>query len=442
VKVEVQVEKLLEMAKKASDQAEVYSLQEIADGISFENAKLKDIESKVQSGVSLRIMKEGRLGFAYTKNLLNRAGLLQNAIDSLKGGVSATFDFPLTKEPPSVHSYDSSIENLSNSHMVEEFKRIADLLTSKTKGQVNLSGGRGLIQRRLINNQGTDLSSTSSIYSLSTELLYPGSYSAIHRQFVSKRFEEAPDSYVNFILDLYNQSTREITPKGGKMKVLFLPETLYVLIWRLQSATNGKNIYHTVSPCLDKMGERLLDEKLTVYDDPLNDRLPDARSFDDEGTPCRLLSIVEQGRLISFYYDLFYAQRLNVAPTGHGYKSSMWGGETISFKPFPSLEHLYILPGNQSFSELVKQIDQGVIVAGAMGAHSGNILNGDFSIGLSPGLYVEQGEVMGYVKDAMIAGNIFDTMKNIIAIENTLYPSYSGTFPAILFENVSVATMT
>jgi PmbA protein len=85
-------------------------------------------------------------------------------------------------------------------------------------------------------------------------------------------------------------------------------------------------------------------------------------------------------------------------------------------------------------------MDQGIIVAGALGAHSGNILNGDFSIGLSPGLYVENGEVIGQVKDAMIAGNIYETMQRIIAIENTAHITHAGVFPAILFDDVNVAT--
>ncbi len=61
------MEKLVEIAKKVSDQVEVYSLQETGDGVSFENAKLKDVGSKIQSGFSLRLIKDGRQGFAYTK---------------------------------------------------------------------------------------------------------------------------------------------------------------------------------------------------------------------------------------------------------------------------------------------------------------------------------------------------------------------------------------
>jgi PmbA protein len=81
-----------------------------------------------------------------------------------------------------------------------------------------------------------------------------------------------------------------------------------------------------------------------------------------------------------------------------------------------------------------------VIVAGVMGAHSGNILNGDFSVGLSPGLVVERGEIVGHVKDAMVAGNVYDTMTRIIEMENILHPSYTGNYPAILFDRMNVAT--
>jgi PmbA protein len=87
-------------------------------------------------------------------------------------------------------------------------------------------------------------------------------------------------------------------------------------------------------------------------------------------------------------------------------------------------------------------MNHGVVVAGVMGAHSGNILNGDFSVGLSPGLYVDGGEIRGHLKDAMVAGNIFEVMKNVIAMEDTLHPTYGGTFPSILFNDVSVATKT
>lgn len=102
------MEKLLQMAKKVCDKAEVYSHENTHNSVSFENAKLHDIDSAFQSGFSLRIIKNGKLGLAYTKNLLNREELLQNALTSLEGGVEVNYSFPLTQEIPQLESFDPS----------------------------------------------------------------------------------------------------------------------------------------------------------------------------------------------------------------------------------------------------------------------------------------------------------------------------------------------
>ncbi|MFP3897962.1 MAG: TldD/PmbA family protein [Dehalococcoidia bacterium] len=432
------MEALLEIAKKVSDQVEVYSLEQTIDSVSFEDAMLKDIDSKLQSGTSLRIIKDGKLGFAFTRNLISGEELLQNALDSLS--VEVGFDLPVTQDPAQLDTYDSAIENLTNTDIVNECNRICEMLGPKRSGQINIEAERVTSRVRLINSNGTDLSSRSSQYYCYTAIMYPGSYSSISRLVASKHFERIPDEHLSFIVDTYNKSLKEASPRGGKMKVLFLPGTIYSLMWRLASATNGKNIYEGTSPVSDKLGDEMFDRQLTVYNDPLNDQFPGARSFDDEGTPCRYFPVVENGVLKNFYYDLHYAHKLNASPTGHGFRSAMWGGDSIAIKPTPSLDHGFIKPGDKSLSELIGSIDRGIIIADVLGAHSGNVPNGDFSMGLSPGLYVEKGEIVGNVKDAMVAGNIYEVMKNVLAIEDTIYPAMGGTFPAILFDSVSVAT--
>ncbi|MEW6419721.1 MAG: metallopeptidase TldD-related protein, partial [Nitrospirota bacterium] len=248
--------------------------------------------------------------------------------------------------------------------------------------------------------------------------------------------KKTPDEYLNYLVNTYNRSARKITPEKNKMKVLFLPETVYVLMWRLQSATNGLSLYQNISPVAEKIGEKIFDEKLSIFNEPLDDSLPGARAFDDEGTPCSRFPVIERGVLRNFYYDLYFAQKLKTSPTGHGFKGS------VSSKPVPSLSHLTILPGNTSFSDLIRSIDSGIIIADALGAHSGNIPNGDFSIGVSPALYIEKGEIVGNMKDVMVAGNIYDTLKNIVEIEDTLHPCFGGKFPSILFDNVNVTPST
>ena len=437
------MEKLLQMAIKVSDQAEVYSNENTFNSVSFQDSKLHDVDSVFQSGMSLRIIKNGKLGFAYTRNLINREELLHNALTSLEGGVEANYHFPRTKELLNLDTFDPSLENLSSGKMVEECARLCDLFRTQTDGEIFLGSSSYIAQIRLINSEGTDISFKSGAYDVQGSIIYPGSGSAISRNLLSKRFEKTPDDLINEMIRLYRLSSKVVEPKGGRMKVLFMPNSLIVLNWRILSGTNSKNVYDKISPIAGKIDEKIFDEKITIYDDPLNDKYPGARSFDDEGVVCHPLTLVEKGVLKSFYYDLNYGKKLSAESTGHGYRTIIGFGSTdsIALKPGPALAHMRIQTGNKSFSQLVKSMDRGIIIEGALGPHSGNIPNGDYSVGVSPGLYVENGEIVGRVKEAMVAGNVYQTLKQVVDIGDTLYPSHWGAWvPPILCEDVNVAT--
>ena len=138
------MEQLLEKASKAGDQAEIYFLEQTSDRIQFENGRLKDMESKMQSGFSLRVIKDGCLGFAYTKNLLDRDEFLKQALDSLEGKMEAPFSFPPGGALPSLNTHDPFLESLPNTALVEEGNRICDILRTKVKGEINVSIQRSI----------------------------------------------------------------------------------------------------------------------------------------------------------------------------------------------------------------------------------------------------------------------------------------------------------
>jgi len=179
-----------------------------------------------------------------------------------------------------------------------------------------------------------------------------------------------------------------------------------------------------------------LSEKLTLKDEPLNDSLPGARAFDDEGTPCRGLMLFERGVLRAFYNDRFYAHKTGTEPTGHG-----WRGDVTS-RPEPSLAHLTMVPGERSLEQMLKLMGRGVIAVMPLGAHSGNRLHGDYSIGLAPGLWVEDGAIVGMVKDSLVTGNVYDDLKKVIAVEDRAHNAPMGRLPSLLLDDISFTTRT
>ena len=439
------MERLLKMAQKVCDQAEVYSMDSHKIEVVFDNGKLKNIEQKLISGTTLRIIKDEKQGFSYTRNLNNMEILIKNALDSLKGGAQAPDSFADTKEIPALNTWDSSAKSITSKILADECLRIGNLVKKNTIGQFVTAASFNQTDIRILNSLGMNLKSKSSEYNLHPMILYPESFSSINRLFSGKRFFNVSEKSLYHIVSLFNAAQKEARPKGGRMQILFLPETLTSLLMRIAVATNGQMVFQKQSPLINRINEKIFDEKLTIRDNPLDVRYPGARAFDDEGTLCRPLTIVNKGVLKNFFTDRFYAEKLCIPPTGHGYKAG-GAGDPISFKPSPMLCNLNIEPGDKSINDMIASMDRGIIVAADLGAHTGNVPGGDFSLGLSPGLYVEDGKITGYVKDAMIAGNIYESLNKIISIENRQHATRAAIggqgnwrCPAVLVDDVNMA---
>ena len=65
-----------------------------------------------------------------------------------------------------------------------------------------------------------------------------------------------------------------------------------------------------------------------------------------------------------------------------------------------------------------RDIREGLVVEQLMGAAQGNILGGDFSGNVLLGYKIENGKIVGRVKDTMVSGNVYQVLKDIVAIGN------------------------
>ena len=92
----------------------------------------------------------------------------------------------------------------------------------------------------------------------------------------------------------------------------------------------------------NRKGEKLFDERVNIYSDPLNVEVP-GNAFDGEGLPTKRMSWVEKGVVKNLFYSRFWAQKNNVAPTA-----------------FPS--SFVMTGGTQSTAELIKSTAKGILV--------------------------------------------------------------------------------
>jgi PmbA protein len=233
------------------------------------------------------------------------------------------------------------------------------------------------------------------------------------------------------VLRQIDLSERIVPLKAGRMPVMFIPKALGLLLSTLIANINGKALQKGTSLLIGRVGEKILDERVTLWDDGLVDFAPASIPFDGEGMPCRRMPLFEAGVLRNFTFDLQTAGITGNASTGNASRS-------FASQPGPGGHNLRVAPGDVPYADMLADIKQGLIVYQFLGGGQSNVLAGEFSVNIDLGFLVENGRIVGRVKDAMLAGNAFDALKNIAAISRETEWRGSVELPYICFKELSV----
>ena len=89
---------------------------------------------------------------------------------------------------------------------------------------------------------------------------------------------------------------------------------------------------------------------------------------------------------------------------------------------------------------MIKDISEGIIIDQVLGLGQGNIISGAFSNNVQLGFKIENGKIVGRVKDVMISGNAIEELKNIVALGNKAkWIEGKYKFPHIYLKSLSVS---
>jgi TldD protein len=162
-----------------------------------------------------------------------------------------------------------------------------------------------------------------------------------------------------------------------------------------------------------KLGDTVAEPFVTAYDDGRRSGEWGSDGIDDEGTPTRRTTVIEEGRLTSYLYDLLRARKDGVASTGNGRR------ESFRYLPVPRMTNTYFAPGEASTEELIAGVQRG-LYAVSFGGGQVEPATGDFVFGVSEGYLIEDGKVTSPVRGATLVGNGLEALGAIDGIATDL----------------------
>ncbi|MDP7553268.1 MAG: metallopeptidase TldD-related protein [Candidatus Thioglobus sp.] len=300
-----------------------------------------------------------------------------------------------------------------------------------------------LEQPEIDNSDGAEISSFEgeSIYANSSGLAARAKSTrhSLHCSLIAKREEEMQTAYeYSVALDAGELSpakqvgieaarlaqqklgSQNLSPQ--KCPILFTPRQSTGLFSQLLGALSGSRQYKKTSFLLESLGDGVLPETISVFEDPLQAKTIGAIAFDQDGVMKRRQFFVEDGRVSSYIMGQYSANQLGLESTANA------GG----------VGNCHISPNySGGFKELIKDMDRGLIVTDQMG-HGVNMTTGDYSRGAS-GFWVESGEIKYPVSGITIAGNLKHMLANVVHVGDDIDPRSNIKVGTTLISEMTIA---
>ncbi|MBO4385242.1 MAG: TldD/PmbA family protein [Clostridia bacterium] len=428
--------------EKGCESAEVYASSSEGFSVTVLDSEINKYSVEQTNGLNLRVLVNGRNGYAYTEVFEDPEELVRHAIDNA-AVIESTDVMPMQGacEYPEIPDVTDPLGAFDEKEKIELARRLEkDTLAFDSRvtrcDQYN-SVNTSVIKTHIHNTLGLAADSEQSIsYVIVNPILREGEEE--HMGFGFK-FRPSPDDIPGVIKESVENALLEFNASpvdSGEYRILLRNDAAADLIASFFSMFSAESVQKGLSLLNGKLGETIAAPCVSIVDDPFLADNP--RAFDGEGVPSEKTDVIKDGVLASYLYNLKTALKDGVKSTSNAGRPSV--ASPVGIAP----SNFYITAGEKSFDELKKELGSGLIITELSGLHAGlNPVSGDFSL-IAKGQLVENGEAVRSVDQITCAGNFLTLMHDIEAVGNDIRWSFGGGFgrvgsPCLLIKKVVVS---
>ena len=429
---------------KGAAEAEAYVQEWQAVSVGIEHGQITKSRTIFDRGLGIRVAADRAIGFAFTNNLSEKRGVekaIENALSAAKASKSdPNWNGLPEKKSASVpkKTFDDRIVELRPEELVETAAIMLDAATNIDERVFPVEGGTGAgyVAQAIANsngvtgfNKGTIIECSLAAVANDRNKVTPVCYEVATERTYNINAEWVGKEAAHLALSALRSKRVETKTTNVVLTQFALQGLLY---YTLINAIKADNVQRGQSAFKDKIGMEVASENVTIYDDGLFPGGLQTAAFDGEGVPHQKSLLVENGILKNLLYDNYSAKKEGRESTGNGVR----GG----YMSTPSIEatNFRVIPGCPSSEELLGEVDEGLIIYYLQGAHSSNPVSGEFSVVATPAWKIEKGEIIHSSRGVMLAGNIFEVLKNVGAIASNERKMGRLVAPWMMVENVKV----
>ncbi len=396
--------------------------------LNLENGGFKLLRTVFNNSGSLRVFLGAKMG-SVSGNDITEEGLKKLVDDGIAAAESASED-PCHDIAPDQGTdlFRQGIYEPDMDKFIERIKEFLDVV-AKDYPKVKIMSSIGSFDRWMWisrNTNGTEFSAIAGQYHFSIEICASDGekttgldYTGFSTKDLDKPFIEMAD-VKKHLEDIQNSICPESLEGKFEGTVILTPGCALNFIFMTLSNYIGEGvIIDGTSLWLDKVGEQVASDKLTISLKPYDDRIVMGERGTYSGFRAEEVTLIDKGVLKTHWLGLYASNK-----TGRPIVKNT-GSDIV------------VEPGDKTLEELIASIDKGLILGGFSGGHPGT--NGEFSGVAKNSFLIENGKIKGAVTETMVNGNLGDAFKNIRGITKEVLCDGSSVIPYIAIDNIVIS---
>jgi TldD protein len=418
--------------ERGGDLAELYVEERTGLALTLDDRRVERPQSGREIGASIRVVVGDSTYFGHVDGLAEDD--LRRVAESVSQAVSGERREPValkaSGDPPSTHAIAQRPEEVDS-------QRKADILracdeTARAAGPEVTQASVSYVENRrrvqVFNSDGIAAADDRTRVRLGAQVVARrnGTVETGHEtrgghagfELISENPEEVAERAARKALTMLDA----VDAPTGKMPVVVGNGFGGVLLHEaVGHGLEADAIQKRASVYAGKLDELVAPDFLVAYDSGAEPGEWGSDGIDDEGTPTQRTTIIENGRLTSYLYDLLRARKDGVPSTGNGRR------ESFRHLPIPRMTNTYFANGNATPEELIANTENG-LYAVSFGGGQVEPATGDFVFGVSEGYLIENGKVTKPVRGATLIGNGLEALQLIdgVAADLSIATGFCG----------------